>query len=152
MIQYARPISFTTSSAIEASQDSCPEEKVVRRTLVLSTIVMALALLTGAHMAAAQSSDEAAIEQVVEAFRNAMNYTLWMAMNHRQESGQEPIMITREVQQETVEVGLDGGYRDGVAINERIDAGRIEVRTGSATGNSSQRTRAGKRGRDDDLN
>jgi hypothetical protein len=115
-------------------------------------IVMALALLTGAHMAAAQSSDEAAIEQVVEAFRNAMNYTLWMAMNHRHESGQEPIVITREVQQETVEAGLDGGYRDGVAINERIDAGRIEVRTGSATGNSSQRTRAGKRGRDDDLN
>jgi hypothetical protein len=50
---------------------------------VLSTIVMALALLTGAHVVAAQSSDEAAIEQAVEAFRNAMNYTPWMAMNHR---------------------------------------------------------------------
>jgi hypothetical protein len=39
----------------------------------------------------AQSSDEAAIEQAVEAFRNAMNYTPWMAMNHRHESGQEPM-------------------------------------------------------------
>jgi hypothetical protein len=44
---------------------------------------MALALLAGAHVVAAQSSDEAAIEQAVEAFRNAMNYTPWMAMNHR---------------------------------------------------------------------
>jgi hypothetical protein len=58
---------------------------------VLSTIVMALALLTGAHVVAAQSSDEAAIEQAVEAFRNAMNYAPWMAMNHRHESCQEPI-------------------------------------------------------------
>jgi ketosteroid isomerase-like protein len=41
------------------------------RTLVLSTVVMALALLTGAP-AAAQSSDEAAVAQAVEAFRNAM--------------------------------------------------------------------------------
>jgi hypothetical protein len=39
---------------------------------VLSTIVMALALLTGAPVVAAQSSDEAAIEQAVEAFRNAI--------------------------------------------------------------------------------
>jgi hypothetical protein len=67
-------------------------------------------------------------------------------------SAQEPIVITREVQQETVEAGLAGGYPDAVAIYERIDAGRIEVRTGSATGNSSQRARAGKRGRDNDLN
>jgi hypothetical protein len=51
---------------------------------------MALALLTGAPVVAAQSGDEAAIEQAVEAFRNAMNYTPWMAMNHRHESGQEP--------------------------------------------------------------
>ena len=50
---------------------------------MLSTIVMALALLTGAHVVAAQSSDEDAIEQAVEAFRNTMNYTPWMAMNHR---------------------------------------------------------------------
>jgi ketosteroid isomerase-like protein len=42
------------------------------RTLVLSTIVMALALLGAAHVAAAQSSDEAAVAQAVEAFRNAM--------------------------------------------------------------------------------
>jgi hypothetical protein len=52
---------------------------------------MALALLTGVHVVAAQSSDEAAIEQAVEAFRNAMNYTPWMAMNYRHESGQEPM-------------------------------------------------------------
>jgi ketosteroid isomerase-like protein len=42
------------------------------RTLVLSTIVMTLALLTGAPAAAAQSGDEAAVAQAVEAFRNAM--------------------------------------------------------------------------------
>jgi hypothetical protein len=39
------------------------------------------------------------------------------------------IVITREVQQETVEAGLAGGYPDAVAIKARIDAGRIEVRT-----------------------
>jgi ketosteroid isomerase-like protein len=42
------------------------------RTLVLSTVVMALALLTSAPVAAAQSNDEAAVAQAVEAFRNAM--------------------------------------------------------------------------------
>jgi ketosteroid isomerase-like protein len=42
------------------------------RTVVLSTVVMALALLTGAPVAAAQSNDEAAVAQAVEAFRNAM--------------------------------------------------------------------------------
>jgi ketosteroid isomerase-like protein len=42
------------------------------RTLVLSTVVMALALLPGAPVAAAQSNDEAAVAQAVEAFRNAM--------------------------------------------------------------------------------
>ena len=42
------------------------------RTLVLSTVVMALALLTGAPVAAAPSGDEAAVAQAVEAFRNAM--------------------------------------------------------------------------------
>ena len=42
------------------------------RTLVLSTVVMALALLTGAPVTAAQSNDEAAVAQAVEAFRNAM--------------------------------------------------------------------------------
>jgi ketosteroid isomerase-like protein len=42
------------------------------RTLVLSTIMMTLALLTGAPAAAAQSGDEAAVAQAVEAFRNAM--------------------------------------------------------------------------------
>jgi ketosteroid isomerase-like protein len=42
------------------------------RTLVLSIVVMALALLTGAHVVAAQSGDEAAVAQAVEAFRNAM--------------------------------------------------------------------------------
>jgi hypothetical protein len=39
------------------------------------------------------------------------------------------IMITTEVQQETVEAELAGGYPDAVAMKERIDAGRIEVRT-----------------------
>jgi ketosteroid isomerase-like protein len=42
------------------------------RTLVLSTVVMALTLLTGAAMTAAQSGDEAAVAQAVEAFRNAL--------------------------------------------------------------------------------
>lgn len=40
------------------------------RTLVLPTVVMAL--LTGAPVTAAQSNDEAAVAQAVEAFRNAM--------------------------------------------------------------------------------
>src|SRR5215510_6167249 len=39
------------------------------------------------------------------------------------------IVITREIQQETVNAGLAGGYPDAVAIKERIDAGRIEVCT-----------------------
>jgi hypothetical protein len=39
------------------------------------------------------------------------------------------IVITSEVQQETVEAGSAGGYPDAVAIKERIDAGRIIVRT-----------------------
>jgi ketosteroid isomerase-like protein len=42
------------------------------RTLVLSTVVMALALLGGAPVVSAQSGDEAAVAQAVEAFRNAM--------------------------------------------------------------------------------
>ena len=43
------------------------------------------------------------------------------------------IVISTEVQQETVEAGLAGGYPDAVAIEERIDAGRIEVRTVART-------------------
>jgi hypothetical protein len=39
------------------------------------------------------------------------------------------LVITREVQQETVEAGLAGGYPDAMVIKERIDAGRIEVLT-----------------------
>ena len=39
------------------------------------------------------------------------------------------IVITKEVQQETVYAGLAGGYPDAVAIKERVDTGRIEVRT-----------------------
>lgn len=42
------------------------------RTLVLSTVVLALALLGVAPVVVAQSSDEAAVAQAVEAFRNAM--------------------------------------------------------------------------------
>ena len=42
------------------------------RTLVPSMVVMALALLIGAPVAVAQSGDEAAVAQAVEAFRNAM--------------------------------------------------------------------------------
>jgi ketosteroid isomerase-like protein len=42
------------------------------RTSVLSTVAMVLALLGGAHVVAAQSGDEAAVAQAVEAFRNAM--------------------------------------------------------------------------------
>lgn len=38
-------------------------------------------------------------------------------------------VITREVRQETVEAGLVGGYPDAVVIKERIQAGRLEVRT-----------------------
>jgi ketosteroid isomerase-like protein len=41
------------------------------RTLVLSIVVMALTLLGAAHLVAAQSNDEAAVAQAVEAFRNA---------------------------------------------------------------------------------
>src|SRR5438093_7387317 len=39
------------------------------------------------------------------------------------------IVITHEVQQETVEAGLAGGYPDAVEIKSRIDTGQIEVRT-----------------------
>jgi hypothetical protein len=42
------------------------------RTFVLSTVVMVLALIGGAPVVAAQSGDEAAVAQAVEAFRNAM--------------------------------------------------------------------------------
>jgi ketosteroid isomerase-like protein len=42
------------------------------RTLVLSIVVITLALLGTAHVAVAQSGDEAAVAQAVEAFRNAM--------------------------------------------------------------------------------
>jgi ketosteroid isomerase-like protein len=42
------------------------------RTLVVSTVVMAVALLSAAPMVRAQSGDEAAVAQAVEAFRNAM--------------------------------------------------------------------------------
>jgi len=42
------------------------------RKLMLSIIVMVLALLGGAHVVMAQSGDEAAVAQAVEAFRNAM--------------------------------------------------------------------------------
>ena len=41
------------------------------RTLVLSTVVMAMTLLGAASVAVAQSGDEAAVAQAVEAFRNA---------------------------------------------------------------------------------
>jgi hypothetical protein len=47
-------ISLTTSCVIKVSQSSCTEEEVAMRTLVLSTVVMALALLIGVPMAAAQ--------------------------------------------------------------------------------------------------
>ena len=42
------------------------------RTLILATIVMALTLLSAASVVRAQSGDEAAVAQAVEAFRNAM--------------------------------------------------------------------------------
>jgi hypothetical protein len=38
------------------------------------------------------------------------------------------IVVTTEVQQETVYAGLAGGYPDAVEIKTRIDAGSIEVR------------------------
>ena len=41
------------------------------RTLILSTVIMAIALLTNVQPVAAQSSDEAAVAQAVEAFRKA---------------------------------------------------------------------------------
>jgi hypothetical protein len=41
------------------------------RTLILLTIVMALTLLGTASVVVAQSGDEAAVAQAVEAFRNA---------------------------------------------------------------------------------
>src|SRR5947208_2469925 len=42
------------------------------QTRVLSTVVLVLALLGALHVVMAQSSDEAAVAQAVEAFRNAM--------------------------------------------------------------------------------
>jgi hypothetical protein len=39
------------------------------------------------------------------------------------------IVMTREVEQETVDAGMTGGYPDAVAIKERIDLGQIDVRT-----------------------
>jgi hypothetical protein len=50
---------LTTSGVIEASEDSCAEEEVAMRTLVRSTVTMALALLTGLHVAAAQEMGNA---------------------------------------------------------------------------------------------
>jgi len=41
------------------------------RTFVLSTVMLALVLLGAPHVVMAQSSDEAAVAQAVEAFRNA---------------------------------------------------------------------------------
>jgi hypothetical protein len=41
------------------------------RTLVVSTVIMALALLTNVQPVAAQSNDEAAVAQAVEAFRKS---------------------------------------------------------------------------------
>src|SRR5215467_2271517 len=38
------------------------------------------------------------------------------------------IVLSREVQHETVDAGLVGGYPDAMVIKERIDAGHIEVR------------------------
>ena len=48
------------------------QEETAMQKLVLSTVVMALALLTNVQMAAAQSSDEAAIASAVETYRKAM--------------------------------------------------------------------------------
>jgi Domain of unknown function (DUF4440) len=42
------------------------------RTLILSTVMIGLALLGAASVVVAQSGDEAAVAQAVEAFRNAM--------------------------------------------------------------------------------
>ena len=47
------------------------------RTLVLSTVVLVLVLLGGPHVGMAQSSDETAVAQAVEAFRNAMLKADW---------------------------------------------------------------------------
>jgi hypothetical protein len=41
------------------------------------------------------------------------------------------IVIVQEIQQETVEAGLVGGYPDAVEIKARIETGQIEVRTGT---------------------
>ncbi|HXG19144.1 MAG TPA: hypothetical protein VNN62_08745 [Methylomirabilota bacterium] len=41
------------------------------------------------------------------------------------------IVIVQEVQQETVEAGLAGGYPDAMEIKARIDTGQIEVKTGT---------------------
>ena len=43
----------------------------------------------------------------------------------------EKIVISRAIQQESVDAGFVGGYPDAIAIKERIDDGRIEVRTGA---------------------
>jgi hypothetical protein len=54
MIPCVRPISLTSNGVFEASQDSGSEEEDAMRTLIRSTIVMALALLTSAPVMAAQ--------------------------------------------------------------------------------------------------
>jgi hypothetical protein len=50
---------LTTSGVIKASQDSSTEEEVAMRTCVVSMIVIALALLTGAPVATAQEVGKA---------------------------------------------------------------------------------------------
>jgi CHRD domain-containing protein len=59
MIECVCWISLNASCVIEVSQDSGTEEEIAMRTRVLSMFVMALALLIGAHLAAAQEMGKA---------------------------------------------------------------------------------------------
>jgi hypothetical protein len=59
MIQYVGRIGLLASRVIEASRYSCTEEEITMRTLILTTVVVALALLIGAHWVAAQETGKA---------------------------------------------------------------------------------------------
>jgi CHRD domain len=59
MIQYGGWIGLIASCVIEASQYACTEEEMTMRTPILTTVVVALALLIGAHWAAAQETAKA---------------------------------------------------------------------------------------------
>jgi hypothetical protein len=77
---------------VQCVHETICTKKVARRTLVWSTIVMALARLIGAPVVAAQSNDEVTMAQAVEACRNTMNEAPWRAVNHLHQKWPRAIM------------------------------------------------------------